>query len=248
MSTTLILAIETSNPTADPGVAASVALARPGSGCPEPLATVRLGDSEATGLMPSIDRCFAEAGLSPHDLRTPGSRIGVSVGPGGYTSVRIAVTAAKLLAEATGASCVPVQTPHVVARSIPDEALSDANGPHAFVVALASKRETAWLVLFGPDRAERRLLGLVDHRALEVAAREGARSFIIDRFAPPAMLESAAKLGMRVRPPRFDAMACASLAMEVPPVDPLSLAPVYPREPEAVTKWRALHANPRIRP
>ena len=24
-------------------------------------------------------------------------------------------------------------------------------------------------------------------------------------------------------------------------VDPISLAPIYPREPEAVTKWRAMH-------
>ena len=248
MSTGLILAIETSNPTADPGHAASVALARSSPHTLETLATIPLGNTEATGLMPCIERCFAVAGLSPRDLRAPGSRIGVSVGPGGYTSVRIAVTAAKMLAESTGALCVPVPTPLVVARSIPIDARADANGPHPFVVALASKRDTAWLVLFGPDRSELRVLGLVDHHAIDSAAHEGARTLIVDRFAPPAMLERAAALGLRVHPPRFDPLACAALTLERAPIDPLALAPVYPREPEAVTKWRALMRNPSIRP
>lgn len=238
----LILAIETSNPTAEPGASASVALARPDpSGALEPLAVVHLGPDESTGLLPSIDRCFTRAGLTPDALRSTGARIALSIGPGGYTSVRIAVTSAKLLAEATGALCVPVPTAHVVALSIPDHAIQDAPGvPRPFAVALASKRDTAWLTLFNADRSERRTLGLVDDGVIDTLASEGAATLIIDRFAPPLMLERARAASIRIVPPVFDPLACARLAIARDPVDPLELAPLYPREPEAVTKWRAL--------
>lgn len=238
----LILAIETSNPTADPGVSASVALARADpSGALEPLAVVHLGSDESTGLLPSIDRCFTRAGLTPDALRAHGARIAISIGPGGYTSVRIAVTCAKLLAESTGAPCVPVPTAHVVAMSIPDQAIRDASGsPRPFAVALASKRDTAWLTLFNADRAERRTLGLVDDGAVNTLISEGVATLIVDRFAPPLMLERARAASIRIVPPVFDPLACARLALSRDPVDPVELAPLYPREPEAVTKWRAL--------
>lgn len=235
----LVLALETSNPTADPGRSASVALVRlppPGESDAglTPLAIVRLGDTEANGLLPSIDRCFQEAGLAPDALRVPGSRIAVSIGPGGYTSVRIAVTAAKVLCDATGAACVAVPTAHVVAARV--------SNARPFAVALASKRETAWLTLFNADGAVRRLLGLVDDAAIDTLGSEGVDLLVIDRFAPARMVERAQAAGIRIEPPTFDAMACAELGATIEPIDPLALEPMYPREPEAVTKWRALRS------
>ncbi len=58
------------------------------------------------------------------------------------------------------------------------------------------------------------------------------------------MLERARAASIRIGPPSFDPIACARLALTHAPVDPLELAPLYPREPEAVTKWRALKARP----
>lgn len=233
----LILALETSNPTAEPGRSAAVAVARCAAACPaafEALAIVHLGDSEAQGLLPSIDRCFKEAGLAPDALRMPGSRIAVSIGPGGYTSVRIAVTAAKMLCEATGALCVPVPTAQVVAARV--------SNARPFAVALASKRDTAWVALFNADRTLRRLLGIVDDTVIDTLASEGVDLLVIDRFAPPRMIERAHAAGIRVEPPTFDPLACAALGAMLEPVDPLALEPLYPREPEAVTKWRALRS------
>lgn len=241
MDQPVILALETSNPTADPERSASVALVplplsrRPDGQLPEPLAVVHLGADESGGLLPSIERCFREAGLGPDALRVKGSRIAVSVGPGGYTSVRIAVTAAKILCESTGALCVSVPTARVVAARV--------SHPRPFAVALASKRDTTWMTLFGADRAERRVLGIVDDAAIDSLANEGVDLLVIDRFAPPRIVERAREAGIRIQAPEFDASACAALGADMPPVDPIALEPLYPREPEAVTKWRALRAH-----
>jgi len=74
--------------------------------------------------------------------------------------------------------------------------------------------------------------------------RLGAGLLVADRFLPEAMRRRAEELGIEVRLPAFDPVACIEAAMEgVAPVDPADLLPLYPREPEAVTKWRALRAD-----
>lgn len=234
----VILAIETSNPTAEPGRSASVAVALlDGSDAapPRQVASVTLGPEESQGLLPSIDRCFKQCALTPDALRVPGSRIAVSIGPGGYTSIRLAVTAAKVLAESTGALCIPVPTAHVAAARV--------SNPHPFAIALASKRETAWVAAFNPDRTEHRAIGISDERVIDTLVSIGVDLLVVDRFAPPAMVERARACGVRIQPPTFDALACCELGARYQPLDPIELEPLYPREPEAVTKWRVLHAS-----
>jgi hypothetical protein len=46
-----------------------------------------------------------------------------------------------------------------------------------------------------------------------------------------------------IQSPTFDALACCELGSRLPPVDALLIEPLYPREPEAVTKWRVLHGS-----
>ncbi|MBX3315683.1 MAG: hypothetical protein KF902_02330 [Phycisphaeraceae bacterium] len=234
----VILAIETSNPTADPGCSASVAVALlDGSDAapPRQVASVTLGPDDSQGLLPSIDRCFKQCSLTPDALRVPGSRIAVSIGPGGYTSIRLAVTAAKVLAESTGALCIPVPTAHVAAARV--------SNPHPFAIALASKRETAWVAAFNPDRTELRAIGISDERVIDTLVSIGVDLLVVDRFAPPEMVERARACGVRIQPPTFDAQACCDLGARYQPLDPIELEPLYPREPEAVTKWRVLHAS-----
>lgn len=200
-----------------------------------PLAMVRVGADESRGLLPSIDRCFREASLTPDALREPGARIAVSIGPGGYTSVRIAVTAAKLLSEATGAFCVPVPTARVVAARVTSQT--------PFAVGLASKRESAWFALFAADGAPRCTLGIADEAVVARLSEEGVGLLVIDGHAPKRIVELARQASIRVQPPVFDPGACALLGATLEPIDPLALEPIYPREPEAVTKWRALKAS-----
>lgn len=172
--------------------------------------------------MSAVERVLQKAKVARREL----GLIAVSIGPGGYTAVRIGVTAAKLLAEATGARCVGVPTAWAVVRRV------DTAFPVG--VALASKGETVWMTVFeGPqERGMGRLVSAQDLRGL------GIRSVIADQFLPVAFAGIAAERGIEVVAPVFDANAVIEVGIELPSVDPLVLLPIYPREPEAVTKWR----------
>lgn len=223
----IILGIETSNPSAwteAAPVMPGVALARVREGAVEPIGAEPV-DPRAVhrdDLMPAIERLFAGAGLRPRDA----SAVAVSAGPGGYTAVRIAVTAAKMIAEATGAACIAVPSAAVVARRV------DARD--SFMVALASKGDSAWVTVF--DRAGREMrAGLMT--GADVPGL-GVRTLVADRFLPGAMRQACAAAGIEIVEPIFDPLACIEASVALAPVDPVELSPIYPREPEAVRKWR----------
>lgn len=176
-------------------------------------------------LLSAIERAVAASGI-------PLSRLGsvaVSAGPGGYTAVRIGVTAAKFIAESTGAACVAVPTALAVAHAL-------APRPEARLgVALASKGETAWVTVVDQAAiAEGKLMDAHDLAATHL------KVLVADQFLPTAFKEAAAALNMQVVPPRFDALSVIDVGRSIPPVDPVHLSPIYPREPEAVIKWREL--------
>ncbi len=230
-----ILAIETSNPSAwTPQTAV-----RPGVGvgrltdagwevlATEPVDPTRRHDDD---LVPAIARACDRAGVRAAGL----GGVAVSVGPGGYTAVRLAVTVARMIAEAGGAMCLPVPSAAVVAlrRSPPGE-------PAA--IALASKGSTAFVTVVGVDEPHEP--GIIDAAGLDGLHALGVRRLVVDRFVPPALRERAETLGWAIEPPVFDPVACLEASVGIAPVDPVALAPMYPREPEAVTKWRALHGD-----
>jgi hypothetical protein len=55
------------------------------------------------------------------------------------------------------------------------------------------------------------------------------------------MRARAGALGISIVRPKLSAKALLGVGHAMTPVDPLELAPIYPREPEAVRKWRELH-------
>ncbi len=61
---------------------------------------------------------LADAGLALRDIEL----IGVGLGPGSYTGLRVGVTAAKTLAYVTGALLVGFDSLEAVARNAPDQA------------------------------------------------------------------------------------------------------------------------------
>lgn len=239
----LTLAIETSNPSAQtggsggvgggPGVALGVVrgpwdVEMIGA---EPLAATARHDDD---LMPAIDRLFARAGAD----RRAVERVAVSVGPGGYTALRVAVATGKMIAEAVGGVCVSVPTALCLALRAP-AGLAEPIG-----VLLASKSDTAWCCLLGPGwrddpgaAARGRIIRAADLEGL------GAASLIGDRFVPEGIRAMASELGITVAEPRYDPAACLEAASAIEPIDPALLAPIYPREPDAVTLWRKLHGG-----
>ena len=70
----------------------------------------------ARDLAPAVQELLTEAGLKPRDVR----RVGVSVGPGSFTGLRVGVMSAKAFAFATGCELVAVPTFAVYAEQLTD--------------------------------------------------------------------------------------------------------------------------------
>ncbi|HVZ94045.1 MAG TPA: tRNA (adenosine(37)-N6)-threonylcarbamoyltransferase complex dimerization subunit type 1 TsaB, partial [Phycisphaerales bacterium] len=146
----ITLAIEISNPAHASPLATGVVMESGGGSGTRRSAAVGLARGETwlggipldssdrhdDALMPGIDRLCREHGVTPRDL----SRIAVSVGPGGFTSLRIAVTVAKVIAETSGAACIPVPTAEASILAVDPARYAN----RAVSVCLAWKRETVW--------------------------------------------------------------------------------------------------------
>lgn len=228
------LAIETSNPSAhEPGLPApGVAIGTLDSG------SLRVIDSESIDtrpgadddLLPAIARVFARNNLAPRDLDS----IAISIGPGGYTALRIAAATAKMLAMSTGAACIPVPSALVAHAAFADRSRRVA-------VALSSKDQTAFITVFDPaspasECPPGRLMAAAGLANLPVDV------LIADRYLPDAMKAAAGARGLALAPLVLEPRACLAASVGISPITPDTLCPLYPREPEAVTKWRKLHS------
>jgi tRNA A37 threonylcarbamoyladenosine modification protein TsaB len=225
----LILAIETSNPSAwtpGSGVRPGVALGElgpDGRAVPLGIEPIDLTKPHDDDLVPAIDRLFNRLGRRPREI----GLVAVSVGPGGYTALRIAVTVGRFIAWSVGARAAGVPSAHVVAARVTE--------PGPFAVALASKGADAFVTRFASPAEPLDKGMLMCAQDLESL---GVGTLIADRFLPESMRARAVELGMRISPPIFDPLAVIERAG--PGGDPADLHPIYPREPEAVVKWRAL--------
>lgn len=230
----LTLAIEISNPSAAEGALDS---ARPGVAIGEgdtpasatvlgvePLAKGRDHDND---LLPAIDRLTRRLAFKPRDL----TRVAVSAGPGGFTSLRLAVAAAKMICEVTGAHPRAVPTANVAARAF-------VNPASPFAVALASKHDSVYITVFDRDATPAGNGRIIT--ASEIPTL-GVTVLLADSYLPQEIRDACAKHAVTIAPLNLDAASCFFASLVQPDIDPLALAPIYPREPEAVTKWRALH-------
>lgn len=75
-----------------------------------------IGRGHAERLMAMIDEALAEAKLSLTDV----GRIGVTIGPGSFTGIRVGVAAARGLALALDVECVGVSTLEVLSQTSPE--------------------------------------------------------------------------------------------------------------------------------
>lgn len=216
-----------------PGIAALVWLdGHPGQLAFEACDPTHRDDS----LLPAIDRALRSLGRRSSDLST----VIVSIGPGGFTSLRIACAAAKMLALSTGATLFAVPSARVVAHGA-----SVGLGPLG--VALGSKGDDAWIECFADNQEHAPLgkPGLMGAQDLGTLAALGITRLLADQFLPRAMRDSAVAVGITVHHPVFCARACLGAARGGDEILPGALTPIYPRPPEAVRKWRELHPGGR---
>jgi tRNA threonylcarbamoyladenosine biosynthesis protein TsaB len=133
----VILAFDTA------GSAASAAVARAGQIIARRHLPLRYGHAEA--LMPLIERVMREAALTASALEL----VAVTVGPGGFTGIRVGLAAARGIALACGALLLGVSGFEAVAASVPFEAPREEE-PASLMVALESRREDLYIALFDP--------------------------------------------------------------------------------------------------
>ncbi|MCH7545044.1 MAG: tRNA (adenosine(37)-N6)-threonylcarbamoyltransferase complex dimerization subunit type 1 TsaB [Planctomycetes bacterium] len=182
-------------------------------------------------LMPAIDRLLTKAGLQPGDLEA----VGLSIGPGGFTGLRIAITTAKMLAETLEVKLIAVPSA-LVATESHNPALT---GP--ILVALASKGETSWLTKVDSTSGRWEIRGepgLLDAHQLDLT---DITVLLGDHHVPEAIRKKCEGTPVPIVEPQFDPVACLKVSLyqfaSGDMTDPLMLHPLYPRPPEAVTLW-----------
>jgi tRNA threonylcarbamoyladenosine biosynthesis protein TsaB len=202
------------------------------------------GSRDDDPLFPAIDRLLRSRSARPCDL----GAIAVSVGPGGFTGLRIAVTAAKTMADALDIPVIAVPSALVAA----DGAMQRDPQGGGWLVALASKRTTSWWTTVVAAGDALQIVGEPAIReASELVAAAPAdhpiRTMLADEFVHADALAVARAAGWLIETPRFAAESCwrqgRAMLRRGEFADRVTLAPLYPREPEAVTLWRERHGD-----
>jgi tRNA threonylcarbamoyladenosine biosynthesis protein TsaB len=181
----------------------------------------------ARELLALVRQALEAVGADYPDVR----RIGVGVGPGTFTGLRIGVATARALAQATGAEVAAVSTLEALAAAAATDravlAVLDARRGEAYAAAFHDGERLLGPVAIAPDG----LGALADpRRAPWLAVGDGAVRFR-DR------LEQAAEVPADASPLHgASALAVCRLAREARPVDRDALLPEYVRQPDAVPR------------
>lgn len=189
--------------------------------------TEKMARGHAEALMPMVAQVMDESGVAFAAL----DRIAATVGPGSFTGVRIAISAARGLALVTGAKLFGIDSLTVMAK----EALaSGVTGGAPLAVAVDARRGMLYLGLY--DGAARRLDGpllITPDDAANLMTR-GIRTAV--GSGAERLADASARHGSRLEARLLDlepgAASLAALAGESGETVPV-LRPLYLRPPDA---------------
>lgn len=182
-------------------------------------------------LLPEIDRLLCASGDRPADI----SLVGASIGPGGFTGLRITIATVKMLAKSCQCDVVGVPTASIAAAqwwgTHPDDA--------PVAVALATKRGETWLTVVDGSGHHIEQGQQVDApTAQRVLGARGAHVLLADEALPEAFRAAAHSIGATIEPLGCTSEACLALTEQALAAGQLSdvesLIPLYSRAPEAV--------------
>jgi len=224
-----LAAIETSG--ARGGIAL---LADDGDGEPRLLEETWLqeGFRHARDLVPTLQAACDRAGWPPRTI----DAVAVSIGPGSFTGVRIAVVLAKVLAWDTGAAVVPVPSLRALAENAPPDrsplaCIRDAKRGGLYASVFERRggelEETFGPALIQPDELAGRLVpGTLVLGRGAAKARQALTGFEV---APEVLWD--------VRPSAVARLGYAAWRAGAT-AEALRLEPVYLRRPEAEEVWQ----------
>jgi tRNA threonylcarbamoyladenosine biosynthesis protein TsaB len=189
------------------------------------------GLQNAAKILPIIDELCRAQDWSPRDI----DEIYVSIGPGSFTGLRIAVTIAKSIALVTNAKIVAVPTVEVLARNAPADTMN-------VIVVLDAKRDQIFTARFaGSDPVEPAHLDSLQ----AMLARSPRPVHLIgegipfhEKFLPnddPSVIVTAADFWQARASHVAEIGFAISRANQFTDAD--RLAPLYIRLPEAEEKW-----------
>jgi tRNA threonylcarbamoyladenosine biosynthesis protein TsaB len=178
-------------------------------------------------LIPTADALLREHDLTPSDL----TELYISVGPGSFTGLRMAIAAAKMLA-LTNPALKLVAVPTLDALAIQNQ-----RGDEPIAVCLNIKRGTMYCAVYqnGRQLVEPALRSM---EQLLASVEDPARLSLVSEvdLDHPAQLP----LDNAIVDPRSTWTVGRRLSRARHYTDPQALLPLYIREPEAVTLWNEL--------
>jgi tRNA threonylcarbamoyladenosine biosynthesis protein TsaB len=178
-----------------------------------------LGRGHAEHLIAVIDEALAAAGTSYSDL----TAIAVSIGPGSFTGIRVAVAAARGLALALGIAAIGVDTLEALAAEV-----RASDGAKPVMSALASGQENVQLAVYDA------LGGVVYSPAImtmQNAAELASKTQAVLAGTAAPQLTTLSGRQVASTQPTADIAVYARLAAAKGPGDKPS--PLYLREPDA---------------
>ena len=167
----------------------------------------------------------------------------VSIGPGSFTGLRVAVAAAKMLALAHNTRLVAVPTLDALALNAPA-------GVDRVAVGLNLKRDRLWSRVYERHGEAMTPLAPPALRTINELIELADMPRLALLGDPLPALDAAVQDRVDALPVELARVRAAAvwrlgraLAQAGGFADAATLAPLYAREPEAMTKWRALHGT-----
>jgi len=201
---------------------------------------------QAAELFDHIQKLLQQVLAVPDDIQN----VIITVGPGSFTGLRIAVTAAKMLHFARKVNIIAVDSTDVIAQNAPDYAADDPDQPvdcictildakrNLFYTSLFERDENGWSKLFGTEAVTAdELIGRLGIRGKSKVYFLGeGLVYYADKFRTPFTVILDEKYWMPTAAGLYH--VGHKLAAEGHFADPVTLTPLYIRKPDTIEKQK----------
>lgn len=198
---------------------------------------VDIGKREKDDIFPSMEKLSRALSITPRHMEL----VVVSSGPGGFTGLRTSTSIAKMIALASGAKLVSVESAIVIASQA---ALGD--GP--FLVISSVKRDHFWLSTV--QNKDGGWMCESNNASVDTlkSSVDGILAVFADEFIPDnaKSILSHCHIPLHQSNPNAETLLKIGLNLYTKGtcIEPEQLSPIYSREPEAVRMWQERHSPP----